>query len=76
MARVGIRWSCGKFPQTSRKGDAMNRYSRELSESYLFRYLAAESKRRKAQERWWKATIAFFLLSIFLLGFSAGRLSV
>jgi hypothetical protein len=54
----------------------MSKYGRELSESYLFRYLAAESKRRKAQQFWWKATIAFFLTSIFLLGFSAGRLSV
>ena len=54
----------------------MSRYSKELSESYLYRYLAAENKRRKAQERWWKATVVFFLLSIFLLGFSAGRLSV
>jgi hypothetical protein len=54
----------------------MSKYGRELSESYLFRYLAEENKRRKAAQRWWKATIFFFLLSIFLLGFSAGRLSV
>ncbi len=54
----------------------MSKYGRELSESYLFRYLAAERKRRKAQQFWWRATIAFTVLSIFLLGFSVGRLSV
>lgn len=54
----------------------MSRYSKELSESYLFRYLAAESKRRKVAERWWKVSVAFLFFSIFLLGFSAGRLSV
>ncbi len=54
----------------------MSKYGRELSESYLFRYLAAENRRRRAAQRWWRATIFFFLLSIFLLGFSAGRLSV
>ena len=54
----------------------MSKYGRDLSESYLFRYLAAESKRRKAKQFWWRATIAFTLLSIFLLGFSAGRMSV
>jgi hypothetical protein len=56
--------------------EVMSKYGRDLSESYLFRYLAAESKRRKAQQFWWRATIAFTLLSIFLLGFSAGRMSV
>ena len=52
----------------------MSKYGRELSESYLFRYLAAESKRRKAQQFWWKATIAFFLTSIFAAGVAVGRM--
>lgn len=48
---------------------------RELFESYLYRYLKEEKRRERHEKFWWKVTVAFLFLSLFLLGFSAGRLS-
>ncbi len=49
---------------------------REIFETYLYRYLKEEKRREQRAQFWWKVTVAFLFLSLFLLGFSAGRLSV